>query len=320
MSPPRFSIAYFALRNRPSVLVETHSYKPYGARVFATRDFLLALLAEVGRTGPGLVRAVGEAEAATVALGRPDAPASEAVLSYPDAGATETLRVPFYAWRVEESLVRGQPLLRYQRGTLAEREVPWFRGAKSGRTVSRPRGYLVEAGWPQIEDRLRRHGLRIERLGQPVEVAVETVRVSEPRFASRTYQGLTQVEDVKVVRARETRRFVAGTLWVPADQPDFEVAIHLLEPEASDSLVSWGLLSSVFETREYIEPRVLEGLAVKMLEDPARRAEWEKALAGRGVRPGRRGAPPLVVSPYSVLGRYGGPAPGLPGLGGAPPR
>jgi hypothetical protein len=278
LSPPRFSTFYFALRNRPSLLVETHSYKPFRARVLATRDFLLALLAEVGRTGGDLVRAVSEAEAATVAAGRPGAPPSLAVLSYLEVEPTETLRVPFYAWRVEDSVVRGRPLLRYERGTLAEREVPWFHGAKAGRTVSRPRGYLLDAGWPHVEDRLRRHGLRVERLGQAVEVDVETVRVSQPRFAARTYQGLTQVEDVTVARAREKRRFPPGTLWIPADQPDFEVAIHLLEPEAPDSLLSWGLLSTVFEGKEYIDQRVLEGLAAKMLEDPARRAEWEAAL------------------------------------------
>ena len=37
---PRYSSGYFPLRNRPSILVETHSYKPYKDRVLATRDFL----------------------------------------------------------------------------------------------------------------------------------------------------------------------------------------------------------------------------------------------------------------------------------------
>jgi hypothetical protein len=70
----------------------------------------------------------------------------------------------------------------------------------------------------------------------------------------------------------------AGTLWVPADQPDFEVAAQLLEPDAPDSLVSWGLLSLVMERKEYIDPGVLEDLAQGMLESPSVAAEWERAL------------------------------------------
>ena len=37
---PRFSTGYFALRNRPVLLVETHMLKPYGERVFATKAVL----------------------------------------------------------------------------------------------------------------------------------------------------------------------------------------------------------------------------------------------------------------------------------------
>ena len=55
-------------------------------------------------------------------------------------------------------------------------------------------------------------------------------------------------------------------------------AWDLLEPEAPDSLLAWGFLSSVFERKEYIEPRVLEEIAVEMLRDPRVKAEWEAAL------------------------------------------
>ena len=82
-----------------------------------------------------------------------------------------------------------------------------------------------------------------------------------------------------VERSRERTTVPAGTLWVPADQPDFEVAAQLFEPDAPDSLVSWGMLSLVLERKEYIEPRVLEGLVREMLEaDAGVAAEWELAL------------------------------------------
>jgi hypothetical protein len=69
---PRYATGYYALRNRPSILVENHAYKPFRQRVLANRDFLLALLLEIAREPQTLVDAVGAADARTVALGRPE--------------------------------------------------------------------------------------------------------------------------------------------------------------------------------------------------------------------------------------------------------
>lgn len=274
---PRYSTGYFPLRNRPSILVETHSYKPYRQRVMATHDFLLSLLDEVARDPAALTRAVAGAEAAEVALGKPDAPPSDVVVNFEQSDRPDRIRLPVYAGETKTSVVSGQPLLLFRRGELNAMEVPWFHGSKAVRTVPRPRGYLVLPGWPQIEQRLRGQGLRVARLSQPAEIEVETMRVAEPQPAPGSYQGLTRVT-AKVERAAERRRIPAGALWIPADQPDFELAVQLLEPEAVDSLLSWGLLSSIFEGKEYIDSRVLEGLAAEMLKDPKTAAEWRTAL------------------------------------------
>lgn len=274
---PRYSSGYYPLRNRPSILVETHSYKPYQQRVLATHGFLVALLGEIARDPAALTRAVAEAEAATVAQGKPDAPPSDVVVSYAQSEQADPIRFPVYASDTKASAVSGQPLLRYRRGEVREIEVPWYHKPKIAAAVPRPRGYLVLPGWPQIEERLRGHGLRAEKLAKPAEIEVETMRVSQPEPAPSSYQGLTRVS-ARVARAAERRKIPAGTLWIPADQPDFEVAVQLLEPEAPDSLLSWGLLSTVFERKEYIDPRVLEGLAAEMLKDPKTAAEWQAAL------------------------------------------
>jgi hypothetical protein len=109
---------------------------------------------------------------------------------------------------------------------------------------------------------------------------VESVRIDNPRSAPGvrpSYQGRTPLE-VDVRRTRERRTVPPGALWLPADQPDFEVAVQLFEPEALDSLVRSGLLSIVMERKEYIDPRVLDDLAREMLRDPSIAAEWSRAL------------------------------------------
>jgi hypothetical protein len=277
---PRFSTGYFALRNRPSVLIETHSYRPFAQRVRANLDFLAALLEQVRANGGGLRRAVEDAEAVTVSRGRPEAANSEAVLAFDlDEAAAERLVLPTYAWRQETSVVTGTPVVRYERGVVRETEVAWHHRPRASRVVSRPRGYLVLTGWPQIDQRLSAHGLRVERLAAPAELEAEVMHVSRPAFAAASYQGRHAVTEVVVERGLQRVTVPAGAAWVPADQPDFEVAVQLLEPDAPDSLVAWGLLSTAFERREWMADHGLEGLARTLLEDPKVAAEWQGALA-----------------------------------------
>jgi hypothetical protein len=277
VAQPRYSSGYLPLRNRPMVLVETHSYKPYKQRVMATRSFLLALLGEVARDPEALREAVERAEESEVALGRPGAAPSEIALVFEASEEADAIRFPVYAGEVKTSVVTGQPLYMFRRGEVRESTVPWFHKPRIVKTLPRPRGYLVLPGWPQIEQRLRWHGLRVEKLTAPAELAVEAIRVANPKYAEKPYQGLTQVT-ADVTRTPETRTIPAGALWIPADQPDFEVAVQLLEPDAVDSLLAWGLLSTVFERKEYMEPRNLETWAIEKLKDPQTAAEWQAAL------------------------------------------
>ncbi len=275
---PRYATGYFPLRNRPSVLLEMHAYKPYGKRVLAVRDFLVALLGELGRDGGALHRAVSTADARVVALGGPGAVPSDVVLSWRETGPPDAIAFPIYAWDTVTSPVTGTPLIRYRRGEVHELTVPWFHRVVAELSVARPRGYLVPSGWPAVEACLAAHHLRVERLTAPAEPEVETIRVADPRFAASTYQGLTRVT-ATVTRRRERRRVPAGTLWIGADQPGFDVAAQLLEPDAPDSLFAWGLVSQVLEHKEYIGPRRLDEVAREMLDDPAVASAWRAALA-----------------------------------------
>jgi hypothetical protein len=202
------------------------------------------------------------------------------VIAFRAAAPTDRILFPVYEWFTEESVATGAPTLFYREGIVREIEVPWMHEPEASIVLPRPRGYLVLPGWPEIEDRLGLHDLRFEHLEGPVELEVETLRISNPRQdpgSAPSYQGRTRIE-VDVDRATERRDLPAGTLWIPADQPDFEVAVQLLEPDAPDSLVSWGLLSIVLERKEYIGSRVLEEQVSGMLQDPEIAAEWATAL------------------------------------------
>jgi hypothetical protein len=146
-------------------------------------------------------------------------------------------------------------------------------------TAPRPAAYLVPAGWPRIEEKLAAHGIRFSKLTQPRTLPVGTYRAREAKLDSAPYQGRVRVS-AKIVKATETRTVPAGSLYVSLDTPLAPVVMHLLEPEGPDSLFSWGEFSTALEMKEYIDTRVLDPLAAKLLkEDPKLAAEWKAKLA-----------------------------------------
>ncbi len=275
---PRYSTGYFPLINRPSILIEMHAHKPFRDRVLANRDFMAALIREAGADGQKLVRAVEDAEARTVVRGAPDADPSPAVVRWTSTDDVDTVDWPAYRTTTEPSIVTGGTHTVYHPGEIEPVTLSWRHTVAPDFTVVRPRGYLVHAGWPQLEAAVTGHGLTAIRLTEAVELDVETIRLADPVFADSPYQGTFTVEDVSVSRQVERRTIPAGSLWIPADQPDFEIAIQLFEPEAPDSLLRWGALDTVFERKTYIGLDRLEEVARERLADEGIRKQWEAAL------------------------------------------
>jgi hypothetical protein len=279
VAQPRYSSGYFPLRNRVSILIEMHAHKPFRDRVMANRVFMEELILEVGSAGRALKKAVAAAESRTVSLGGATAEPSEIVLRWKVADEGENMRWPAFDWTTENSVVTGGSRIVYQPGKIREIELSWRHAPQPELSLPRPRGYLVAAGWPQIEEVVKGHGLRAYRVIEGTSLDVETIRLSKPEFATSSYQGVVMVGDFEVSRQRERRDVPANSLWIPADQPAFEVAVQLFEPEAPDSLIRWGALSSVFERKIYVGLDVLEELAREMLEDPKVRDAWQAAIA-----------------------------------------
>jgi hypothetical protein len=272
---PRYSTGYFPVRNVPSILVETHALKSFGDRVRANELFLRALLERTGRAAKELLAAREAARSAARGLpvGSPVVVAAEG-----DAQRPENVDFPTWEWKEAVSPVTGQPVVRYDASHRRTIRIPSLEHAKPTATVPRPAAYLIPAGWGNVEERLKAHGIRYDRLPAARILEVGTYRASAPVFGRASTQGRVRVE-AAITRAVETRTFAAGSLYVPLDTELANVAIALLEPESPDSLFAWGELSSCLEEKEYMDTRVLDPMAEAMLaKDPKLRAEWEQML------------------------------------------
>jgi hypothetical protein len=271
--PPRFSHAYWSMQNRFAVLVETHSWKDYRARVQATFDVCLALLKEAAEHGKQWREAFVKADAQA-------AKAERYVLGWEAGKATVPITFKGYAYTREASSVSGQTWVRYDEKAPQDWTVPLATTLVEGMAVDAPKaGWLVLPAYAAlVEGKLKLHGLRSTRVKTGVAAAaVQEFRADAVEFEKAPREG-RQVAKVKGAWKAVSRAVPAGALFVPAAQPHAVLAAHLFEPAAPDAFAAWGYFNACFEQKEYLEDYVTEEFAREQLKDPAVKAAFEAKL------------------------------------------
>jgi hypothetical protein len=276
VAEPRYSSSYWATRNRFSVQVETHSWKPYARRVAATRATIVAMVELAARDGTTWLTEARAADARGSRLaGKPVA------LSYRNSDAVRTIDFPGYAYVREKSSVSGRPWIRYDETRPQVWQVPYLYEVVPDLEVVAPaRGYIVPAAYSAwMSGRLRAHGIRFEVLAAPRPgLAVQTFRPDSVKPDAESFEGRTRLT-ISGSWRDEKRDVPAGSLYVPIAQPAARLLMSLLEPMAPDSYLSWGYFAAAFEKKESMEDYVTEAVARDMLAaDASLRTEFDRRL------------------------------------------
>ncbi len=273
----RYSTGYTPLRNRPSLLVETHMLKPYEPRVRSTYETLVAALEIVGRDAAGLGEAIRRAEAEAAEIGH-TAEGDSVVLALELTDSLGTFHYKGVEWRNELSQVSGALRVVYGKKPV-EMDVPFQETLTPARKVRPPLGYLIPPQWSEIADRLRAHGIPVKRLDHPVRGTFEVVRFSNVKWAETPFEGRHLVT-FDTARSMEPDSFPAGSFWVALGNAYARLTLQFLEPEGPDSFVAWGFFDAIFEDKEYAEDYVIEKLAPEMMaKDPKLEEEFEAKVA-----------------------------------------
>lgn len=288
---PRFSTGYFPQRNRFTVLVETHSWKDYATRVRVTRNVIVAL-AQLTATHGAAWRALAHQadESAQRIAG------TEVTLDYTaawhepargirsdrgDAALAHYIDFKGYAYRRSVSPISGELATVYDPQRPQIWHVPFRDEVQPALVVKAPlAGYLVPSAWStEIGARLALHGIVCRSVPRTLgALPVEAFRASRVQFGSTPFEGRMRVQ-LSGEWHPETHDFPAGSLFVPIAQPCARLVMHLLEPQAPDSLAAWGLFNACFEQKEYMEAYVAEEIARTMLaQDPHLQEEFARRL------------------------------------------
>jgi hypothetical protein len=289
---PRFSTGYFAMRNRYTVLVETHSWKDYATRVRVTRNTIVGLIELVAAHGQQWLTEVQHADATASNLA-----GSDAILAFASAwretagtgtdgreGQTEEVTmIDFrgYAYTRQPSPISGAPVTVYDPKTPQIWHVPYRHKVKPSLTVKAPREYIVPPALAHdIGAKLACHGIRTEEVRHARSaVPVEVFRARDIHFANAPLEGRFRATYAGAW-SMESRDVAAGSLAVPVNQRLSRLVLTLLEPQAPDSFAAWGFFNAFLEQKEYMEPYVAEQIARDMLrEQPALEVEFKQKLA-----------------------------------------
>lgn len=276
IATPRFSSGYAAIRNRPGMMLEMHALKDYETRVRGSYNTLLATLEYLDEHPGRLREAVADADAEIAALGK------ETEQSFPLdlelTGEEEPFEFRTWEWSLEEIDPIGK-FLRYDTDRPTSVEVPYGRETRVSTEVRPPAAYIVPPSARDVIERLEAHGIRTYPLPETMALNVEQLRISEVGWQEAPYEGRQVVDELSVSSESTERELPEGSRVVPLADERAGLVMHLLEPEAPDSLFRWGFFNQIFQNSEYAEPRILARKAAEKLDrDPELARAWRERM------------------------------------------
>jgi hypothetical protein len=277
IATPRFATGYAPLRNRAGLLIETHMLKPYKSRVRGTYDVLRYTIEEIGKTKMSLFEANKKADRETIERGKTYDSGNNFPLRLQITDKSEPFNLKGVEYSVKDSEISGAKQIVY--GTKPfDIKIPKFDEAKIAIGVAPPLYYIIPPQWTDVISILQLHDIKFQRTAKPLTIEVESYSLTEPKWSSTSFEGRLTLS-FKTIPVKEIRNFPQNSVIIPLTQKSANVAVHLLEPNSTDSFVYWGFFNAIFEQKEYAEGYILEKLAREMLvKDENLRKEFEEKL------------------------------------------
>lgn len=263
VSAPKLSTGYAAAQNRPSLLIETHSLKPYKDRVFSTKICFNAVLDFVYENCSQIKKINQEAD--NFAIENYAKLKNAVPLTF--VNTRDSVMFLFKGIRSvkDSSWILGGKVTRYTNEKY-ELEIPYFNKLIPKDSVITPYAYFVPPEWSFIIDRLKLHGVKVDSLKTNQKIINEKIIFKNVSFEKRSFESHVQV-NYDFISVVDTTEFIKGTYIIPTDQRTVKILAYLLEPISNESFLKWGFFNSIFEQKEYFEEYSMEPIARKMTEE-----------------------------------------------------
>ena len=272
---PRFSSGYFALQNRPMLLVETHMLKSYKERVYSTMAVLETTMEFIFNNSTELKVLNREADKKTTQL---YADEKYLPLGFSNTDKYEMMNFKGYDYYWDSSQVSGKTKLVYTQNK-KDFNLKYYNDVVVVDSIKVAKGYYIPPEYSLLVDRLKLHGLNYILIEDELkDEEVTRYKFRDVKFAANPYEGRQSVAFNYDTYAEKVN-ILKGSFLFLSDQKTAKVLAHLLEPKSADSFVRWGFMNQIFEQKEYYEDYVMERLAEEMMKNnPELKKEFEEKL------------------------------------------
>ena len=115
--------------------------------------------------------------------------------------------------------------------------------SKSTLTRSTPEAYLIEAQETRLIEKLKVLGIQVNELNESKEIDVEAYKIIDYKRNAKKYEQMN-LQKVKTEILTQKKLIPKGTFEIPLNQKNANLIVEVLEPEAPNSFVSFGVLKT----------------------------------------------------------------------------
>ncbi|MDP3352530.1 MAG: M14 family metallopeptidase [Flavobacteriaceae bacterium] len=256
---PRYSTGYTTLFNTLGVMIETHMLKPYPKRVQVTYEFLWSSLQFLNNNGKEikLKRALANQE-------------FQNENTYPiqwkiDSTKTSKLQFKGYEAVYKKSEVTGLDRLFYDQTKPFEKEITYYNYFKPSKEIEIPMAYIIPQGWWNVIELLKINKIEMKQFEKDTTLIVESYQIVDYKSRTKPYEGHFPHYQIKTNIIKKEVKFFKGDYYISTKQNGIRYLLETLEPEASDSFLSWNFFDSILQEKEGFSPYVFEETAKEIL-------------------------------------------------------
>ncbi|HEY6160892.1 MAG TPA: M14 family zinc carboxypeptidase [Bacteroidia bacterium] len=270
LETPRFSTGYTTQFNTIGFVTETHMWKPYNDRVWATYEFLLALVDLTNKDSEKIAKLHYQAMNET-------ADQDDFVLNWElDTTKFEMIDFKGYEGKHKTSSISGQQRLYYDRNAPFTRKIKFYDTYKPSATVTKPAIYIIPQGWSAVIDRLKLNNVIMQQLDKDTTIKVETYYIDDYQTNKTPYEGHYLHHGTKIHSEVQKLNFYKGDYVIVCNQYCNRYVVETLEPQGDDSFFAWGFFDAILQQKEWFSDYIFEEKAEEILKnDPKLKADLE---------------------------------------------
>jgi hypothetical protein len=268
LETPRFSTGYTSLFNCISFVTETHMWKPYNDRVWATYEFLSGVISYCTKNANEIISMHKEADA--------DVSKQKQFTLNWQLDTTQYTWIGFKGFEAKHKLstISGLERLYYDRNAPYEKQVKFYNTYSPVTTITAPSFYIIPQAYSDIIHLYEMNGVKMKRLTKDTLLYVEAYHIDDYKTGKTPYESHYLHSGVKVTASQQMIIFHKGDYVVEMNQPVNRYIVETLEPEGGDSFFAWNYFDGILQQKEWFSDYIFEEKADSLLQaDPKLKAD-----------------------------------------------